>query len=275
MEDIRPPRPTARRDYALPQPNGQAPVRPIPVTTSGYDGLSAVPPAPGQAYQEPAPAPATPVPHFAPAQPPPRQTYEPPPVPHRQPNTYDPLPAPYAPAPRPAPQAVGPTAAKRRRLPKPLVAIITVLLASALFAGGYSLKSADASEGIPNKIIKQVSYELYFPSPMPAGYTYMKDTATFQIGQVFYKFSNGNKRVTVKEEPLPQPRPDLSLYKGYAVYTSAVGKTAIGLTFGQPTAIVLAGSTVITLNTSGSVSQDELKTAIDNLKNIGKNTDKH
>lgn len=104
---------------------------------------------------------------------------------------------------------------------------------------------------------------------MPAGYTYMKDTATFQIGQVYYKFSDGRKRVTVKEEPIADTKPNLNLLAGFTQFDSPIGKAAIGTSVGQPTAVIVTNTTVITMNTFGGVSQNDLRTAINNLKNIG------
>ncbi|MBX4190532.1 hypothetical protein KW794_00390, partial [Candidatus Saccharibacteria bacterium] len=83
------------------------------------------------------------------------------------------------------------------------VAMGVLIAAAAIFGAGYLLKGSNDSKGIPASIARQVNYDLYFPSPMPSGYIYMKDTATFQIGQVFYKFANGKKRVTVNEQPMP------------------------------------------------------------------------
>lgn len=147
-------------------------------------------------------------------------------------------------------------------------------VAGLLFGAGYSLKSSDSSKSLPAAVTAQADYTVYFPSPMPPGYSYMKDTATFQIGQVFYKFNNGSKRVTVKEEPLPNPAPDLSLLAGYRRFTASVGKAALGATFGQPTAVVVTPSTVITLNGTGGVTDDDLIAAINNLKNIGQSSER-
>lgn len=99
----------------------------------------------------------------------------------------------------------------------------------------------------------------------------MKDTATFQIGQVYYKFSNGKKRVTVTEQPMPSQKPDLSLLHGYIQFDSPVGQAAVGNNLGESQAVVLTPTTVITMNSIGGVSTDELRTAVSNLKNIGQN----
>lgn len=108
---------------------------------------------------------------------------------------------------------------------------------------------------------------------MPSGYGYMKDTATFQIGEVFFKFSNGKKKVTVKEEATPDPAPNLSLYTGYNQYDLPIGKAVIGKSLGEPVAIVLTTHTVITLNGVGGTTPDDLLSAAKNLQIIGQSTD--
>ena len=107
---------------------------------------------------------------------------------------------------------------------------------------------------------------------MPPGYIYVSKTATFQIGDVFYRFANGLKSVTVREEPLPPQKPDLNLYKSYTRFTTSIGQAAMGTSFGQPVAVILTPTTIITMNTSGGVTSQDLHTAINNFRNIGKNS---
>lgn len=147
--------------------------------------------------------------------------------------------------------------------------IVLPFIAAGLFAAGYSLKSKKVQNGIPASITAQAKYDLYFPSPMPTGYTYMSDTATFQIGQVFYKFADGRKRVTVNEQPVTGDKPDIKNLVGYTPFSSPAGKAAIGSSFGHPIVVVITPTTVITMNTTGGVSPDTLKAAAQNLKNIG------
>jgi hypothetical protein len=144
-----------------------------------------------------------------------------------------------------------------------------VLAIAAIFGAGYLLRGSDNSKGIPASITRQVNYDLYFPSPMPSGYVYMKNTATFQIGQVYYKFASGKKRVTVVEQPIPDPKPDLNLMQGYDQFDTSVGKAAIGTNLGETQAVVVTPTTVITMNTIGGVTKDELRSAVSNLKDIG------
>jgi hypothetical protein len=235
MDDIRRPQSPERRDYAIPV--RREPPRPAPV-------------------HHPQPQ------HHSPSQ----QIHA---TQHHPVTNVRPVQHDQSPQPEPA-AAYDHHRAKKRNL-KSLIIIALPLAAAAIFAAGYSLKSSPDQNTIPPSVTNQAKFSVYFPSPMPAGYIYMKNTATFQIGEVFYKFASGNKRVTVKEEPVPATKPDLNLLAGYTQFNSSLGPAAIGQTFGQPTAVIIAPTTVITMNSSGGVSQSELKDAINNLKNIGQN----
>jgi hypothetical protein len=79
--------------------------------------------------------------------------------------------------------------------------------------------------------------------------------------------------VTVNEQPLPETKPDLNLLAGYTQFDSPAGKAAIGMDLGEPAAVVVTPTTVITMHCVGGVSKDDLKTAVNNLKNIGQKAD--
>jgi hypothetical protein len=275
MDDIRRPQQPQRRDYTAPNPQPRpSPVSLPPQSASPYQAQSPAQPqhipvkSPDYASQPnpfTSPAPQTNHVDYGHQQPSPAQ-----PAAEPEPQFY--RPGPYTPQPQVQPKAA---AAKAKKSPalKILTGLVVVVAAASLIYFGYSLKSSTSGNSIPPKIVQQAGFTVYFPSPMPNGYTYMKDTATFQIGQVFYKFANGNKHVTVNEQPLPEQPPKLNL-PGYQQFDSKVGKAAVGANFGVSSAEVIAGKTLISLNTSGGVTQDELKAAINSLQNIGSSSQK-
>jgi hypothetical protein len=236
MDDIKRPSPPERRDYAIPV-RRDLPPKPYHPHYRTHEPAAA-PPAPTPASAEPL--------HRTPAY-------------HQSQPSHQPL------------RHQPPVHNLKRRNLKPIIIIALPLIAAGIFVAGYSLKSSSDSGTVPSSVTNQAKFNVYFPSPMPSGYSYMKDTATFQIGEVFYKFGDGKKRITVKEEPAGQTKPDLKLLSGYTQFSSPSGPAAIGSSFGQPIAVVVTPNTVITMNSSGSVSADELKTAVSNLKSIGPN----
>lgn len=265
MDDIRRPQHLKRRDYAIPagrpahlQP-GHSP-----------SGRHPEPPQPAPHHPHP-PAAQRPINHR------PADSLNPHPAYHHTPQpTAQPYQPARPPAAAPATAASAPETRHKRLLggKRLSLAAAVVVAGLAIFGAGYLLKGSNDSQGIPASITRQVNYDLYFPSPMPQGYIYMKDTATFQIGQVFYKFANGKKRVTVNEQPMPDPKPNLAKLPGYTQFSSSVGPAAIGTDLGEPTAVILTPTTVITMHCVGGVSPDDLKAAISSLKNIGSNSQK-
>lgn len=236
MDDIRPPRQGfERRDYTAPvrRPAAHVP-RPEPV----HHPIP-VQPAPTPQYHRPALEPVAAPQH------------------HHHAATHEPR---HNNNPHGAPKRLG------RRY---FAVAAAFVLAIGLFTAGYIFKSKAPVNSLPSSVVTKANFNVYFPSPMPSGYIYVNKTATFQIGDVFYRFANGLKSVTVREEPLPAKKPDLSLYKGYTAFSSTVGQAAMGTSFGQPVALVVTPTTVITLNTSGGVTPQDLKSAINNLRNIG------
>jgi hypothetical protein len=237
MDDIRRPQQPTRRDYAL--PGHLPPPQQQPHPQSMHHSA-------GQHLAHPQPLPVHPQPE--------------PPAPAEYQRTQ-PLPPIHQEKPR-----------TRNNHKLFTIGAGALLAAAAIFGAGWMLKGNSSDPNtIPASVVRRVNYSLYFPSPMPPGYSYMKDTATFQIGQIYFKFAAGSKRVTVMEQPMPGKKPDLSLMSGFSQFNSSIGKAAVGDNLGQATAVVLTPTTVITLHTVGGVGQDELKTAINNMKNIGQN----
>lgn len=255
MDDIRRPQHLKRRDYAIPA--SRPPVHPHS-QPQPHHPVAAHPPAP--TYHPVAPAAQ---PHYH-TQPPAPAIHHTPPQPTV--TTHEPA--------RPHHHPV-PARAKKFRLSGRYLSLAAgaLLAIAAIFGAGYLLRGSNDSKGIPANITRQVNYDLYFPSPMPSGYTYMKDTATFQIGQVYYKFANGKKRVTVTEQPMPSNKPDLSLMSGLTQFKSPVGTAAVGTELGESTAVVLTPTTVVTMHSVGGVTINDLQQTVNNLKDIGQNKD--
>ncbi len=237
MDDIRPPRQDLqRRDYTAPV-RRPAPHPEQPARQPAQPHATPVQSYPTAQYHRPEPEPAY---HQPPAHQPPRNQ-------HHHASTRAP-----------------------KRLGRRYAVIAAILIVAAgVFTAGYIFKSKTPDKTLPSAVVAKANFIVFFPSPMPSGYIYVSKTATYQIGDIFYRFANGSKSVTVREEPLPSKKPNLTLYKGYTIFNSKIGQAAMGASFGQPVAVVVTPTTIITLNTGGGVAPKDLKTAIDNLHNIG------
>jgi hypothetical protein len=252
MDDIRRPDPQ-RRDYSLPRANYTPSANP--------SALPAVQPeaqAPPQPIQM-APAPAAPVP-------------QPPITPVISDSSPDYTPAPpqdvvrtpyQAPAPQPQP-APQPRAKVVHFFPyKYVAAAVAVLLI--LGAAGYFVSRPAKKTGLSaDQLAKKSAFSFYYPQPVPSGYTYITEQNAFQDGQAYFMIGKGNKHIVFHEQTGSQLAA-ASLSKPVTIQTPG-GKAVVGMVAGQPAAKVLAGSTLISVNTTGGVSQDDVKTAVQSLK---------
>lgn len=230
MDDIRRPYRGERRDYALPTN------RPAPAT-----------PQPHHPSHHPQPV------HHTPTIPVARPDYQPPvhqPAHHAQPVAHH-----------------KPT---RRRVPRvglnKSVILATVLAGAAVF-GGYLLLKPDKTTVFTPAILAQRSgFSFYYPSPLPAGYSYVNNINAFQDGQAYYMLGNGDKHIVVHEQASHSSKLDTKSLSNPVSYEAAGGQAALGSVTGQPAGLVLTGSTLITINTTGKVAPADVAAVINHLR---------
>lgn len=240
MDDIRRPYCGERRDYAIPS-------------------------------HRPAPRPATP------SQPPHHQVHHPQPLSAPTP-TYRPIPQPAPVHHQPQHQAphqvhhAQPKAARRLpalRLNKQIV-LATVLAGAAIIGGYLMLRPEKQKVFTPASLAKQASFSFYYPSPLPSGYSYVNNINAFQDDQTYYMIGNGSKHIIVHEQAASGRKLDTQSLSNPVAYTAAGGQAALGNVAGQPAGLVLTGSTLVTINTTGDVPPADLATMINNLRLVNR-----
>ncbi|MBX4188705.1 hypothetical protein KW792_01240 [Candidatus Saccharibacteria bacterium] len=200
----------------------------------------------------------------------------------QQPQTHH-QPAPAAPAdfdtayqPHPSepvyehPQPVAqtqPAPKKGFRLGVPLKFLIIGLAVLILIgAAGYFLtRPAKKTVFTVADLAKKSTFAFYYPQPLPQGYSYTQEINAFQNGQAYFMVANGAKHIIFHEEAASGELDNKSITNAKTVNTTA-GKAVVGTTAGQPAARVLAGSTLVSVNTTGSVPVADLTQAINQLK---------
>ena len=137
--------------------------------------------------------------------------------------------------------------------------------------GGYLLLKPDKAKTFTSaSLAKQAGFGFYYPSPLPAGYSYVNNFNAFQDGQAYYMLGSGNKHIIVREQPSHGSTLKLSSLTNPITFQAAGGKAAAGDVTGQPAGLVLAGSTLISLNSTGAVKPAELTAVINNLKLVNR-----
>jgi len=249
MEDIRRPYRGQRRDYALPanrQPN--------------INSTDLRPPTPAQPAHQPQHH-SHPAAHHAAttAQP----AYHPPAY-HPQPHHHQPQPHAQYPVPHHTRQ-------RRLSLSLSWPVIAAIILALIALVGGFMLLKPKTKPTVtPTQLAAQASFSFYYPAPPPTGYVYDKQISTFENGQAYYLLANGKKHIIVHEQAANTNQLDLSILATPKTFTTSSGQAAVGVTAGEASGILLTSSTLVDLNSTGSVPQSDIEAVINNLRILQK-----
>jgi hypothetical protein len=235
MDDIRRPE-HQRRDFAMrhrahqPRPSVPGPAQTAPAPVAARPPLTAADYQPGLA---PAAASETGYEHYS------------------QPV--------HQPRPRPA--------AQKRRLPRMPLKYTAAGIAGILLigAGIYLISQPAQKSGFSVvQLSKKSTFGFYYPQPLPGGYSYQTKINAFQDGQAYFMLAKGSKHIIFHEQAASgQSTGGLTAAKAAV---SPAGKALIGTLAGQPAAKVLAGSTFISINTTGAVPAADLSQAVRSLR---------
>lgn len=134
------------------------------------------------------------------------------------------------------------------------VAVIIILLIS--ISAVLLLDQRDKSP-ISTAVMKNAGFPLYYPSPLPLGYSYQKGSVKLESGILFYTLQdNGGNNITVSEQATPANPPDLSHLIGFTTLQTLAGNTVIGSSLGRPTAIILSNTTLTTITGTKNTPSD-------------------
>lgn len=112
---------------------------------------------------------------------------------------------------------------------------------------------------LPTEAISSLNYQIYYPTQMPAGYRYKKDSANSHNGLLFYKFVRGKNVITVTEQTAP-PK-SINLYKisgGYTKLNIPLGDAGVGTSVGNPAVMIITDTTLINITSSKGVAKDQV-----------------
>jgi hypothetical protein len=165
----------------------------------------------------------------------------------------------------------------------PALSIFAVVLALALYM--VILNKNTNSSPIPKSIGQSVGFPIYYPSKLPNGYSYEKDTVKVDNGIVFFELHSSNRAITLSEQSAPANPPDLdALTKPQTAQGSmpgmnsptlpsmfqkidnpagqAVQGTSLG---GKPVAIILTDTTLINISGSDKLTTNALTKIVKSL----------
>jgi len=117
-------------------------------------------------------------------------------------------------------------------------------------------------------LAEAVNFKVYYPSKLPGGYSYTDGSANIQSGFLYYKLHSGTKVISVTEQPIPASTVNLQNLPKYSSLSVPAGPAAIGLSVGNPSVVIVTGSTLVNMNSSKGVAKDTLVFLAKNIKSV-------
>jgi hypothetical protein len=157
--------------------------------------------------------------------------------------------------------------ASQKKVPRVKVVICVVALLLALAGGGYYFlhSKPKIQNPLPTSLITSSSFSLYYPSPLPDGYTYSENSASVESSVLFYKLHDNTKEVLVTQQAKPLSDTGISSAVGFDKVDTPNGVAYIGKNNSSPVAIIQTSKTLINISGTPDVSSDVVNSIAKNL----------
>jgi hypothetical protein len=160
---------------------------------------------------------------------------------------------------------------KQKRFGRKKLVIISIAVAVALAgAGAYSVHKSSTADPIPAAIHNQVTFSLYYPAKLPAGWRLDQHSFKVANGVLFYLLHGpkGDLTVTVQSRPPTFDYP--SFYEkgltGTFQFATPAGQAAIGHTVSRLLgSLVGEDSWVLISPSTPNVTQEDIQTVLNGL----------
>ena len=134
--------------------------------------------------------------------------------------------------------------------------IFAVVVISALVLIYFLLKPQDLSRAIPLNIRNSASFDLYFPSKLPEGFSVKKDSIEYRGGVLFTQFSDGDHTIFLSQQSKPTNQPRLESLSGFKEFPLEIGQAVTGEQEGVSAVLINTASSTITV-TGGETTPRE------------------
>ncbi len=155
--------------------------------------------------------------------------------------------------------------AKRRGALSALLAVaLLLILASA--AAWWRL--ARDEWPLPAAIRSQAGFSLYYPTVIPAGYSYTNGSARIQRGVLFFTISSGNKVVRISEQKLPSNPPRLDDIPSLKKVIVPAGQAGLGTNDGKTTGVLVSTTSIVSLTGEMNLPDDVVARLLESMTSL-------
>jgi hypothetical protein len=120
---------------------------------------------------------------------------------------------------------------------------------------------------IPEQIRAAVKYPLYYPSKLPAGYAYEKNSAVIKNGALYFRIRKGKDAISIAQQVKPKGMSDLKSIKGFSTEEYPSGQAFLR-TSGKPAVVVLTDKTIVNVGGSADGTRDAVAATAKSLEQL-------
>lgn len=147
-----------------------------------------------------------------------------------------------------------------------------VVLVTSVSGGAFYYFMHQNSHPISKEIRSSVSFPIYYPEKLPAGYAVDKESVKVEGGILFYVVSSTTKKITITQQTAPSS--GLDLKKLSEINTSfksnpvLAGEAVLGLNQGIPVGIMKTNTTLVNITGQKDIPQDVLARLMRDLSSL-------
>ncbi|MDF2461298.1 MAG: hypothetical protein K0S68_701 [Candidatus Saccharibacteria bacterium] len=127
-------------------------------------------------------------------------------------------------------------------------------MATIVIGVGAGLAILSTQNPIPEQLRAAAKYPVYYPSKLPAGYKYEKNSAVIKKGTLFYRIRNGKEAISIAQQAKTASADKIKSIKGFDQQKYDAGKAFVRSS-GKPSIVVLADGTLVNVGGSSDATR--------------------
>jgi hypothetical protein len=154
-----------------------------------------------------------------------------------------------------------------KKVRRKIIMIFTGILASLLIGATIWFLYRDTSP-LPDNIRSSVAFTLCYPNALPKGYVLQKQSVRTESGIIFYTIANDKHIVSISQQAKGVSPPLLTTLGFTKLDDVPVGEAVIATNDASPKAIILTGTSILTINGSKGTPQDVIAMIAKNMASL-------
>lgn len=157
---------------------------------------------------------------------------------------------------------------KRHRKFKLTGALFCFLLIAGSIGWVYLHRAAKPDNPIQESLLANLTYDVYYPRSLPSQYSFKPESASLDLGILFFKISWQDKEILFIQQPRPESDLGLQTAVGLDKIDTPLGLAYVGKNNASPIAVLATDKTLINITGTSDVPADVINGIVKNLVKI-------